>query len=182
MRTTPRNNQNLTKVQYLTAVLSTIRECEKLFPSILVKLLPSIDRSKGFKEALENINIVQKLLGDYGDIIKGIDMSGNPISTNFKDFMEVLIKAKRLGLKLALHCGEMDTDHKEVKEMFKFGLDRIGHGTFIEAENLDELKERKIPVECCITSNVKCGTVRTNEEHQFMKFYEMGIPVCLCVS
>lgn len=99
-------------------------------PSILVKLLPSIDRSKGVLEGEENVTLAIELAALYPGLIVGLDLSGNPFGTKFDDFVPSLRRARDHGFRLALHCGEFD-DEQEVKEMFELGVDRIGHGTFI---------------------------------------------------
>uniref|UniRef100_A0A182S652 Adenosine deaminase domain-containing protein n=1 Tax=Anopheles maculatus TaxID=74869 RepID=A0A182S652_9DIPT len=150
-------------------------------PGIIVKLLPSIDRSKGVLEAMENVNLAIELNTLYPGTMVGFDLSGNPFGTKFADFVPALEKARKHGFRLALHCGEFE-DVQEVKEMFALGVDRIGHGTFIEGENLAFASEHKIPFECCITSNVKCKTVPSNEAHHVGKLLQMNQPVCVCTD
>lgn len=159
-------------------------------PSILVKLLPSIDRSKGVLEGEENVTLAIELAALYPGLIVGIDLSGNPFGTKFGDFVPSLRRARDHGFRLALHCGEFD-DEQEVKEMFDLGVDRIGHGTFITGTleidskitkdsslltrpllaggNLNFAARYRIPFECCLTSNVKCKTVPSYEDHHFGK-------------
>jgi adenosine deaminase len=114
-------------------------------PGILVKLLPSIDRSKSVAEAEENISIVLDLLPQHKDIITGVDLSGDPVKGDFKDFLIILEKARKSHLKLALHCGEVRNDD-EILEMLEFGMDRLGHGTFVNGmehnrEHEDDVNE-----------------------------------------
>jgi adenosine deaminase len=79
--------------------------------------------------------VIVELLPKHSDIIKGIDLSGDPLKSNFQDFVSVLKTATENGLKLALHCGEVKNDD-EIEVMLKFGMDRIGHGTFIDGTQL----------------------------------------------
>ncbi|XP_062550057.1 adenosine deaminase-like protein [Armigeres subalbatus] len=178
LRTTPKSTTHMTKRQYLTTVLETIRQASKDFPSIVVKLLPSIDRSKGLVEAEENVALVLDLLPSFADVIVGMDLSGAPYGTKFSDFAKIMKPAQAAGLRMALHCGEFDDDG-EVREMFEFGTDRIGHGTFVKGDELQFAKASGIPFECCLTSNVKCRTVASYEEHHFGKLWEGGYDVCI---
>lgn len=96
-----------------------------------MKLLLSIDRGQGNKGLDEQMSAILNAAKKYPSIIRGVDFSGNPELNSFRDFKEVLEKARDNNLKLALHCGESENDD-EVLEMLNFGMHRIGHGTFIK--------------------------------------------------
>ncbi|XP_049541054.1 adenosine deaminase-like protein [Anopheles darlingi] len=181
LRTTPKSTGNMSKREYLITVLDVLRNVPQNQPGILVKLLPSIDRSKGVLEGEENVTLAIELAALYPGLIVGLDLSGNPFGTKFADFVPSLRRAREHGFRLALHCGEIDDD-QEVKEMFELGVDRIGHGTFITGENLDLAARYRIPFECCLTSNVKCKTVPSYEDHHFGKLLELQQPVCICTD
>jgi adenosine deaminase len=61
------------------------------------------------------------------------------------------------------------------------GAARIGHGTRLgEAPALlDEVVERKIPLEMCLTSNVHTHTVPSVAEHPFKTYLQRGAVVTL---
>lgn len=160
-----------------------IKKASEEYPSTLVKLLPSIDRSQGFSAAEETLSLVLDFLKDseFKDIIKGIDLSGNPECGSFTVYKDLLTRAREAELKLALHCGEIENPN-EIKEMLEFGMDRCGHGTFISGDNLKLLKEKRIPVECCLSSNLACGTVKVFNEHHFKDLFNSRHPVVVCVS
>lgn len=95
-----------------------------------MKLLPSIDRSKSSNTARDNLDVVIEMKKEHPDIVCGVDFSGSPVCGNFDDFAPTLEKARSNGLKLALHCGEVENS-LEIDEMLQFGMDRLGHGTYI---------------------------------------------------
>uniref|UniRef100_A0A182N857 Adenosine deaminase-like protein n=1 Tax=Anopheles dirus TaxID=7168 RepID=A0A182N857_9DIPT len=181
LRTTPKRTAHMSKRQYLCTVLEVLKKTPVCRPSITVKLLPSIDRSKGVVEAMENVDLVIELSALFPGLIVGFDLSGNPFGTKFSDFVPALQKARGHGFRLALHCGEFEDVH-EVQEMLALGVDRIGHGTFVEGENLAFANKHQIPFECCLTSNVKCKTVPSYEDHHVQKLLEMKQPVCVCTD
>lgn len=43
------------------------------------------------------------------------------------------------------------------------------------------LKNNDIALECCLTSNLLCGSVATYSDHHFQRFYKNGHPVVICV-
>lgn len=184
LRTTPRATEHMSRETYLITVCEAIRKCEKTCPGILVKLIPSIDRSKGVQVAEENVELTKKIREKYPDLIVGIDLSGNPENTAFGDFRKALQAARDCGLKLALHCAETAGSVSENLEMLEFGMNRMGHGTFMD-ESLETWKmllEKRIPVECCVRSNLKCGSVSSAENHHIRKLLEAQHPVAICVS
>ncbi|KAL5280612.1 ADAL family protein [Megaselia abdita] len=183
LRTTPKSTEEMSKRDYLENVLLAIKKASEDYPNILVKLLPSIDRSQGLDSAEEMFSLVLDFLEDdrFKDIIKGIDLSGNPTVGNFGVYKNLLVRAREASLKLALHCGEVENP-SEITEMIEFGMDRCGHGTFISGENFELLKEKKIPVECCLSSNVVCGTVKNFNEHHFKRLLDANHPVVICTD
>lgn len=180
LRTTPRQTEAMSKEEYLETVLQQIKDCESKY-SIIVKLIPSIDRSQSVESAQENLKIILKLKERFQNLIVGLDFSGDPNKNNFNMFHEIFMEARENDLKLAIHCGEIENDD-EILDMINFGIDRIGHGTFIDGYAWEILLEKKIPIECCLSSNIKCGTVETFETHHFKKLFNSNHPVVICVS
>lgn len=106
------------------------RAMKTKLPSIMVKLIISINRRESIESAIENVDLAIKYAKMYSDIVCGVDLSGDPVCKTFADFEPMLRKAKNAELKLALHCGEID-DQTEIAAMLDFGMHRLGHGTFI---------------------------------------------------
>lgn len=44
------------------------------------------------------------------------------------------------------------------------------------------LNNRNIALECCLTSNVLCGSVPSYSDHHFLRFYQNNHPVVICVG
>ena len=42
------------------------------------RLIVAIDRSLSVQDAYEHIELAEKLRGEYGDLIVGVDLGGNP--------------------------------------------------------------------------------------------------------
>lgn len=154
---------------------------KSLQPTILVKLIISINRREDIRSAAENINLLLKYHKSHPAIVCGVDLSGDPALKTFGDFKHLLAQIKDARIKLALHCGEIENDN-EIKEMLDFGFDRLGHGTFVRGENEVRLLQNKnTTIECCLTSNILTQTVPNYAAHHFRKYFDCGHPVVICV-
>lgn len=132
LRSTPRKNEFMSKLEYVSTICETIYECSEKRPEIMVKYLPSIDRAQSVAENQETLDIIIQLLEDYSSVIVGLDLNGNPSLGNFNDLKPILSQARREGLRLAVHCSEIAGRVEETREVLEFGVDRIGHGTFLD--------------------------------------------------
>ena len=95
-------------------------------------------------------------------------------------FTEVFAFAKRAGLRLTAHAGE-SMGPESVWAALRLGAERIGHG-IAAAEDpalMSYLRERDIPLEICITSNLATGVVKRLEDHPIRRLYDAGVPVTL---
>jgi len=95
-------------------------------------------------------------------------------------FTEVFAFAKSAGLRLVAHAGE-NTGPESVWAALKLGAERIGHGIAAarDAELMRQLRERDIPLEICLTSNMVTGVVKSLDEHPLRRLYDAGVPIVL---
>jgi adenosine deaminase len=68
-----------------------------------------------------------------------------------------------------------------VRAALDVGAERIGHGIRAAEDNdvMRRLREEQIPLEICITSNVKTGAVRSLHEHPVRRLLDAGVPITL---
>ncbi|KAH8310298.1 hypothetical protein KR044_000585, partial [Drosophila immigrans] len=180
LRTTPKSNGNMTRRAYLETVVAAIKKAANQH-EIVVKLLPSINRGEPLEVAEETVALAIELGQEEPGLIVGIDFSGNPSQGKFSDFAGVLDKARSSGLKLALHCAEIENP-VEIREMLKFGMSRCGHGTYLGSSGFAHMKQHNIPIECCLTSNVKSGTVSSFGSHHLKELLLADAPKVLCTD
>src|SRR5579883_1061492 len=95
-------------------------------------------------------------------------------------FTDVFAEARRAGLRLTAHAGE-GTSPQSVWAALELGAERIGHGiSAVEDPVLvKHLRNRAIPLEICVTSNLVTGVVKRVEEHPVRRLYEAGVPITL---
>ena len=135
-------------------------------PSILENL---IDKGKEFKSVV------------------GIDLAGAP-QPNHKyglfDYKDAYQEAKNLGFGRTAHVAE-GRDSVEIWQAVTYlEVQRIGHATSVlEIPWLIEfLRDKKITIEACVTSNVHTGIFLTEEEHPIKKWIELDMPVAICAD
>ncbi|XP_072942045.1 N6-Methyl-AMP deaminase [Epargyreus clarus] len=183
LRSSPRNTPYMTQRQYVETLIKTMRENPNNL-TILPQLILSINRSCPLSEGEETVNLAVEYYKNFPEILVGIDLSGNPTAGRFQDFVPALTRAKEAGLKITLHCGEI-CNPREISEMLKFKPDRIGHGVYIHPkfggneEIWNELRNSKIPVELCLTSNIRTKSIPDYNSHHFKEFYEAKVPITL---
>lgn len=176
LRSTPRATETMSKSEYVAAIIDAIKES----PSITTTLIVSINRGNAVKEAFENVDVAIDFARSYPEIVVGVDLCGNPADGKFSDFVPVLNKARENNLKITLHCGEIKND-PEVLEMIHYRPERLSHVTCLSSEAVEQIKNWKIPVELCVTSNLKCKTVGSVKEHQLGAYYQTDHPFILGV-
>ena len=95
-------------------------------------------------------------------------------------FTEVFAFAKAAGLHLTAHAGESGGP-ESVWAALRLGAERIGHGIAAvrDPNLLRHLRDRDIPLEICITSNLVTGVVTHLEDHPIRDLYDAGVPIVL---
>ncbi|HYW44536.1 MAG TPA: adenosine deaminase [Bryobacteraceae bacterium] len=95
-------------------------------------------------------------------------------------FTEVFRFARSAGLHLTAHAGE-GTTPQSVWDALDLGAERIGHGiaAIHDPALVRHLRDRRIPLEICITSNLVTGVVKRIEDHPVRRLYDAGVPIVL---
>ncbi|KAJ7967664.1 Adenosine deaminase-like protein [Quillaja saponaria] len=208
LRTTPKRNDSIgmSKRSYMEAVLKGLKavssvdiafipynedatslirslptnvECNGATrKKIYVRLLLSIDRRETTTAAMETVMLALEMrhLG-----VVGIDLSGNPVVGEWITYLPALKFAKEQGLCVTLHCGEVPNP-KEIQEMLDFLPQRIGHACYFQKEDWEKLKSSNIPVEICLTSNIRTASIQSIEVHHFVDLYKEKHPLVLCTD
>ncbi len=85
--------------------------------------------------------------------------------------------ASNNGLRLTVHAGETVGPEGIWGALRELKPDRIGHGLHAieDPELVRYMAEKQIPIEICITSNIKTGCCRALEEHPVRKLFDAGV-------
>ena len=112
--------------------------------------------------------------------VVGIGIGGDEKKGPAELFREQYAYAAEHGLRLTAHAGESDGP-ESIWGALNLGAERIGHGlTAIEDQELiEELATRQIPVEICLTSNLRTGCCVTLQNHPVRRYFDQGLMITL---
>lgn len=190
LRSTPRgeNATGMTRKTYVESILEGIKQCKQENLDIDVRYLMAIDRKGGPTVAKETVELAKEFFLSTEDTVLGLDLSGDPTIGQAKDFLEPLLEAKKAGLKLTLHLAEIPNKEKETQMLLNLLPERIGHGTFLNTsktgsmDQVNFMRQHQIPLELCLTSNVKSQTVPSYDQHHFGFWYSIAHPSVICTD
>ena len=96
-------------------------------------------------------------------------------------FPDVYREALDQGLHVTAHAGESCGPESIRQAVELLGAERIGHGLTAAQDPsvLALLRERQVPVEVCLSSNVSTGVLSSLEEHPLRKFLDNHLVVTL---
>jgi aminodeoxyfutalosine deaminase len=136
-------------------------------------------RHFGVEEAARVFHKAAEMRGEYPSII-GIGIGGDERRTAAEPFRELYAEARNAGLRLTAHAGET-VGPESIWGALNIGAERIGHGLSaqLDAELMEVLVERQVPVEICVTSNVRTGCCATLAEHPVRRYFESGLMITL---
>lgn len=95
-------------------------------------------------------------------------------------FKDAYARAADHGLHLTAHAGE-NAGPESIWGALNLKVERIGHGLTAEQdpELVEELARRQIPIEICVTSNLRTGCCKDPTRHPVRRYFEEGIMVTL---
>jgi len=136
-------------------------------------------RHFGPEEASRVFRKAAELKALYPSII-GIGIGGDERRTGAEPFRELYAEAKRNGLHLTAHAGET-VGPEGIWSALNIGAERIGHALSArrDQELIEVLATTQVPVEICITSNLRTGCCPRLEDHPVREYFENGLMVTL---
>jgi adenosine deaminase/aminodeoxyfutalosine deaminase len=158
------------------AIRGAQREAQAEWPVEVHWNLDAI-RQFGPDHVMDVARIAAKYVGD-GAISFGI--GGDELRGPASGFRDAYRYAKDAGLRLTAHAGETDGP-ESIRAALDIGAERIGHGirAVDDPELMRRLRDQRIPLEVCITSNVRTSAVASLSAHPVRKLFDAGVPITL---
>ncbi|MCU1313945.1 MAG: Adenosine deaminase [Acidobacteriaceae bacterium] len=136
-------------------------------------------RHFGVEEAAPVFRKAAEMRRQHASIV-GIGIGGDERRTAAEPFRELYAEARDAGLRLTAHAGET-VGPESIWGALNIGAERIGHGLSAQddPELMELLAERQIPIEICITSNVRTGSCATVAQHPVRRYFDAGLMITL---
>ena len=95
-------------------------------------------------------------------------------------FRDVYAYAAGQGLHLTAHAGET-VGPESIWGALNLKAERIGHGLTAaqDAELIEELAERQVPIEICVTSNLRTACCANAADHPVKQYFDQGLMITL---
>ena len=166
----------LWKGQEFAPIYDAVRETARESPIEVYWILDAV-RHFGPQPAMRVAELAAERVDDG---VAALGIGGDEQRGPAQWFGEVYRFAKSAGLALTAHAGET-AGPASIRAALEIGAQRIGHGVraIEDADLLRVLRERKIPLEVCITSNVMTGAAACLEAHPVRRLYDAGVPITL---
>lgn len=144
-----------------------------------ISLLWIFDATRHF--GVEAAQQVFELAVRYQDQhVVGVGIGGDEQKAPPELFRSVYGYAEDNGLRLTAHAGETGPP-ESIWGALNLHAERIGHGLTAgqDSDLIEELAYRQIPVEICLTSNIRTGACKTIAEHPAKSYFDQGVMVTL---
>jgi len=140
------------------------------------ELIVDLVRDHGPNVGMQRLEDVEPYLGKG---VIGTGLGGSEQAFPADRYESVYGEAKRRGFRLTAHAGEAAGPESIWTAVRKLGCERIGHGVRAgEDPNLVAfLRQKRVPLEVCVVSNVKTGVFQSVEAHPIRRFFEEGLIV-----
>src|SRR6266545_94733 len=129
----------------------------------------------------ESLELARAATDYRGAGVIAFDLAGAERGHPARDHRTAFEYAAAHGLACTCHAGEGDGPDSIRQALHDCGAVRVGHGTRLgeDPSLLDEVVERRIPLEMCLSSNVHTHAVATVAEHPFKGYLQRGVVVTL---
>lgn len=166
----------LTQYEVCEAVLAGMHRANLDFLNVKTGLILCMmhkgkNAACNMKENLETIEVAKRFLNQG---VVGLDLAGYENTGPFMDYAPLFQLAQHYDIPYTIHAGEMG-EGIHVEEAILMGAKRIGHGiNCIQNEKwLALVKEKQIPLEVCVSSNV--GDQRNYAAHPITQLLKEGV-------
>lgn len=169
-----------TQRQSMEGVIRGVRRAGRetgLKTGILLCAMTLTKVEDNIKENWETLELAEEYLGNG---VCGMDIAGAEGIVPMEERRPLFSEAAKRGIPFTIHAGEVNIP-ENIHTALSFGAKRIGHGqSAIDSPAvLEEVIEKKIPLELCLTSNIQTNVRGSYIEHPLRRLYDAGAVVTM---
>ena len=169
-------NDNISTSQVIEAVLLGIKKAEAEF-AIKGQVIVCAMRNFPLESNIEMLKVARNYLREG---VCALDLAGDEAAYPTKEQVDLFLKAKSLEMPYTIHSGETGSV-ENVKVAVGLGAKRLGHGIALIKDNnlMKEVRDRRIGIEMCPTSNLQTKAVNSWSEYPLNDFLNQGLLVSI---
>ena len=180
--------QGLTLEEVVMAVLEGLNEGKRRTGVLFGLILSSLRN----QDASLSLEVAQLAVAFRNHGVVGFDLAGDESGHPPKDHLAAFQHIRNHNFNITIHAGEGFGVESIWQAVQVCGAHRIGHGTrLVEDMSLSGtriekmgtlahfIKDRRIPLEMCLTSNIDTGAAEDYESHPFNAFFRNNFRVFL---
>lgn len=128
-----------------------------------------------------SLDLARLAVDFQGDGVVGFDLAGGELGHPAADHADAFRHALAHGVACTCHAGEGDGANSIREALHACGATRIGHATrlFEDPALADEVRENRITLEICLTSNVQTRAAASYDTHPLRRYFDQGLHVVL---
>lgn len=147
------------------------------------------------QDADASLEVAELAVSFRGRGVVGFDIAGDEYGHPPKRHLEAFQHIRNRNFNITIHAGEAFGPESIWQAIQICGAQRIGHGTRLiedmvatgtRIEQMGSLanymRDKRIPFEMCLSSNVQTGAADNFDEHPFHLFYRNSFRVLLCTD
>ncbi len=161
----------------LAGTIAGFRQVERE-TGLLVRLGLDYGRQYGPELAWQVLEIAQATMAEG---VVAWSIGGNEIGHPPEPFAEVFAAARKAGLRLMAHAGEVVGPASVWGAVEALRVERLGHGirSVEDPALVRYLREKKVVLDVCPTSNLRTGAAESWQRHPLRILYDAGVCVTL---
>ena len=169
--------KGLTQLDALKAVIDGTKKAMEDFDIKvgIINCLMHKGDAQSFNHA-ENLEAIEASKIMFRKGLVGLDLAGFENNCDYKDYAPLFEIVKKEGIPFTLHAGEMGIG-EHILDALSMRPNRIGHGIdcIQDQRYIDALKQSDIPLEVCVSSNVKL--TQNYASHPIRRMIKEGLKV-----
>ncbi len=131
--------------------------------------------------AKRSLELADAAVANMGEGVVAFDLAGQEKDYPAKKHREAFYRVLNANQNVTVHAGEAFGPASIHQALHYCGAHRIGHGTRLleDASLMDYVRDHRIPLEICLTSNVQTRVVERLQDHPFRQYLDYNLRVTL---